>query len=99
MCAGIHTSSYIHTHIYIRAGALGIGVLLCLFHSVMREPPELFDGDASGMHGSTKYDASLASVAVAGSAASLRTAFQKLWNTDIDAISPNTTLTRGVVIP
>ena len=54
--------------------------MLCLIHSVFREPPELFDSADDGMNG--KYSASLQSVAVAGSAASLKSAFEKLWNTD-----------------
>ena len=68
-------------------GAIGIGLLFCLIHSILREPPELFDGADDG-----KYSASLQSVAVAGSAASLKSAFEKLWNTEyMDSLTSSNT--------
>ena len=88
------TRSYISPLSY--TGAIGIGLLLCLIHSALREPPELFDDTDGGMHG--KYGASLESVAVAGSAASLKSAFEKLWNTEyIDNLTTPTMSSTSVL--
>ena len=66
---------------YITAGAVGVGLTLCLIHSILRAPPELFldNSNDSAIHHNSATNISGLATSMYGSSG-FQAAFNKLWD-------------------